>query len=397
MKRSIARMLMATAFAGAMSCGVFAADDTLKIGYINALSGPLKGIGQPGEVAVDIAVQEINDAGGVNGKKIELIKYDTGSDPKQASVAMRKLAEDDKVLAVIGPISSGESAVALNDAERLHILMLPTSASRPGLTDGKDFVWRLTVGEDKSFARLLTSLKRHGIKSDTAAIVYVSDEAVSNDAGSKTYPAVFDKFGIKYDTPIAVQYKSFDVSAQIAKVMEQNPDLVAVAALPDPAAKVIHELRRQGYKGRIIGSQLFSDPNIPELFGKDGDGAMFVAGFWRGRTPAATSFNTKFVEETAKRGVHKLGAHHSDAQAHDLVYLVRDAIIKAKVTNDPAKLAEERVAIRDALKGIKFTGVVGDNLCFNGHDGELPSFIIELKDGQWTKFDEFPPDTCPAT
>lgn len=368
--------------------------ETIKIGNIVVSAGPLKVTGETAITAADIAVKEINDAGGINGKQIELVRFDTGGDPKQASVGARKLAQDDKVLAIVGPLSSGETSVAFNDAERLKILMMPTSASAPGLTENKKYAWRLTEDERKQFGRLLKSIKDKGIKSDTAEIVYISEEVVSNNAGTKLYPVLLDEYGIKHGAPIAVQYKSFDMSAQAAQILQSNPDIVAIAALPESASKVIKELRRQGYKGRIIGSQIFADPNVTELFGPEGEGTMVVAGFWKGRNEASQAFNDKFVAEAERRGIHKLGAHHSDAQAYDTFYLMKQIMEKTGVTGDPAKLDDEREALVAAMDGVKFTGVLGDDICFAGHDAELPGYIIEIKDGQWTKFDEAPADKC---
>jgi branched-chain amino acid transport system substrate-binding protein len=374
--------------------GAAYAQDTIKIGNIVVTAGPLKGPGEPTITAVDIAVDEINAAGGINGKKIEIVRFDTGSDPKQASVGTRKLAQDDGVLAIVGPFSSGESAVAFNDAERLKILMMPTSASAPGLTEGKKYGWRLTEDERKQFGRLLKSIKAKGVKADTAEIIYISEEVVSNSAGTKLYPALLDEAGIKHGEPIAVQYKSFDMSAQAAQILQSNPDLVAIAALPESASKVIKELRRQGYKGRIIGSQIFADPNVVELFGPEGDGTLLVAGFWKGFSPASQAFNDKFVAETGKRGIKKAGAHHSDAQAYDTFFLLKQVMEKAGTTGDPAKLVEEREAIVAGLEGVKFSGILGNDLCFAGHDAELPGYVIEIKGGEWTKFDEAPADKC---
>jgi len=370
------------------------AEDTIKIGNIVVTAGFLKSAGEPTLTAVDIAVDEINASGGINGKQVEVIRFDTGSDPKQASVGTRKLAQDDGVLAIVGPFSSGESAVAFNDAERLKVLMMPTSASAPGLTEGRKYGWRLTEDEFKQFGRLLKSLKANGIKSDTAEIVYISEEVVSNAAGTKLYPALLKEAGITHGDPIPVQYKSFDMSAQAAQIMASNPDLVAIAALPDSASKVIGELRRQGYEGRIIGSQIFSDPNVVELFGPEGNGTMLMAGFWKGFSPEAQAFNDKFVAETAKRGIKKAGAHHSDAQAYDTFFLLKQVMEKVGTTGDPAKLEEEREAIVAGMEGVTFSGILGDDICFDGHDAELPGYIIEIKEGEWTKFDSAPADKC---
>ena len=386
-------ILAATALS--LIAGAAWAQDTIKLGNIVVTAGPLKGPGEPTLAAVDIAVDEINAAGGINGKKIELIRFDTGSDPKQASVGTRKLAQDDGVLAIVGPFSSGEASVAFNDAERLKVLMMPTSASAPGITEGKNYAYRLTEDERKQFGRLLKSIKAKGVKADSAAIVYISEEVVSNSAGTKLYPVLLEEAGIKLVAdPIPVQYKSFDMSAQAAQILQANPDIVAIAALPESASKVIKELRRQGYKGRIIGSQIFADPNVVELFGPEGEGTLLVAGFWKGRTEASAAFNEKFIAETNRRGIHKLGAHHSDAQAYDTVYLLKQVKEKAGVTGDPAKLEAEREAIVAAMNGITFSGILGDDICFVGKDAELPGYVIEIKGGEWTKFDEAPADKC---
>ncbi|WP_377298295.1 ABC transporter substrate-binding protein [Rhizobium sp. SGZ-381] len=378
----------------ALLTGPALAEDTIKIGNLVATAGFLKGVAEPAVVAADVALAEINAAGGINGKKVEFVRFDTSSDPKQASVGARKLAQDDGVLAILGPFSSGESAVAFNDAERLKVLMMPNSASTPGLTDGKTYGWRLSEDEEKQFRRLLKSIKARGIKADTAEIVYISEEVVSNSAGTKLYPKLLAEMGIKHGDPIAVQYKSFDMSAQAARILQSNPDIVALAATPDSASKVIKELRRQGYKGRIIGSQIFADPNVVELFGPEGEGTMLVAGFWKGFNARSQAFNDTFVAEAEKRGIHKLGAHHSDAQTYDTLYLMKQVMEKAGVTGDPSKLAEEREKINAAMQGVNFSGILGDNICFAGHDAELPGYIIEIKDGKWTKFDEAPADPC---
>lgn len=370
------------------------AQDTIKIGNIVAASGFLKSVGETAITAFDIAVEEINAAGGVNGKPIELIRFDSGSDPRQASVGARKLIQDDDVLAILGPFSSGESRVAMNDAERFKTLMIPTAASAPGLTEGRTYSWRLTEDEQKQFSRLLTALTASDIPHKTAEIVYVSDEVVANSAGTQLYPALLKEAGIETGEPIPVQYKSFDMSAQVATIMQKNPDIVAVAGLPESASKIIKELRRQGYEGRVIGSQIFADPNVTELFGPEGDGTIVVAGFWKDRTPQAAAFNEELLALLDEKGIHKLGAHHTDAQAYDGVYLLKQLMEATGITGDPEMVEEERAKLASAMEGVHFNGIVGDDICFAGHDAELPGYVIEIKDGQWTKFAEAAADKC---
>lgn len=391
-------LLTAAVAALAISATAPARAQEIVIGLNTVMSGVLKTVGETTVTAVDIAVDEINAKGGIAGKKIKLIKFDSGSDPKQAATGVQKFAQDDKALAIIGPFSSGEAAVGFPVGERLGIVEIPNAASTPGLTKGFSYAWRLTADEATQFTRLIKTLQKKGIKTDKAEIIYASDERVSNISGTQFYPAIFKANNIAFGDPIAIQLKSFDVSAQVAQALERKPDVMAIASTPDAAGKVMKELRRQGFKGRIIGSQIFADPNSLDLFGTDANGMIIVAGFWWDRTDATRAFTKKFAALNAERGLtSKKIPHHTDAQAYDIVYLLKAAMEKAKVTADPAKLAEERTAIRDALKGITFTGITGDNTCFNAdHDARLPGYVIEINDLKWNLYDSWPADfsTC---
>lgn len=389
------RTLLAGA-AGLLAAPAFAQTREIVIGLTMVKSGPLKTPGEATETSVDIAVAEINAAGGIAGKRIRLEKFDTGSDPRQAATAAQKFARDDNALAIIGPFSSGEAAVAFPVGERLGIVQIPNAASQPGLTGNFTYAWRLTEDEGKQFGRLLTTLQRRNIPASRAEIIYISDERISNITGTQFYPALLRARNIAFGDPVSFQYRTFDVAPQVTQIMQRNPEVVALAATPDGAGKVLRELRRQGFRGRVIGSQIFADPNSVELFGPEGDGMLIVAGFWWDRNDATRAFTAKFREENARRGLpHKRIPHHTDAQAHDIVHLYKQVMERANVTGDPARLAAERTAIRDALRGIRFTGVTGENTCFDAQrDAELPGFVIEIRNLQWSLFDTHPADQC---
>jgi branched-chain amino acid transport system substrate-binding protein len=366
------------------------------LGLTMVKSGPLKSPGEATETCVDLAVAEINAAGGVNGRRIRVEKFDTGSDPRQAATAAQKFARDDNALAIVGPFSSGESAVAFPVGERLGIVQVSNSASQPGLTANFTYAWRMTEDEGKQFGRLLTSLNRKNIPASRAEIIFISDERISNITATQFYPALLRARNIPFGEPVSFQYRTFDVAPQVTQILQRNPQVVALAATPDGAGKVLRELRRQGFAGRVIGSQIFADPNAVEMFGPEGEGMLIVAGFWWDRNDTTRAFTRKYAEENARRGLTtKRIPHHSDAQAYDAVYLLKQAMERARVTGETSRVAAERTAIRDALTGIRFTGVTGEDTCFDAaRDAELPGFIIEIKNQQWSLFDSFPADTC---
>ncbi len=386
---------LAIATVGLLAAGSAFAANEIVIGLNNVKSGPLKTPGEGTELAVDIAVKEINAAGGIGGKQIRIVKFDTGSDPKQAVVATRKFAQDDGALAIIGPFSSGEAAAAFPVGERLGIVQIPNASSAPGLTKNKPYAFRLTEDEGKQFIRLMKTIKRKNVPAKNAEVLYVSDERISKIVGVFLMPKLMKKFGISVGKPIGFSYSSFDLAPQVTKAMQSNPDIVGVASVGPPAAKALKELRRQGFKGRMIGSQLFADPNNIDLFGSDADGTLFAAGFWYKLNAKTRAFSKKFDAEVKRHGLKRPFPHHVDAQAYDIVYLLKQAMEKAGVTGNPSKLKAERAAIRDALKGIVFTGITGENVCFDQDgDAELPGYIIELKGSKWTLFDQHPADKC---
>ncbi|MEO7403669.1 MAG: ABC transporter substrate-binding protein, partial [Burkholderiales bacterium] len=156
-----------------------AAAQEIVLGLTHAKTGRYASVGAPTEIAVDIAVAEINAAGGVNGRKIRVEKFDTGSEAKNAQVAVQRFAEDMKALAVIGPFASQEAQVAFAAGERLEIVQMPNAASAPALTKDRKFAFRLTEDEGRQFERLLKTLgEKNLIKDKSAAVMYPSDEFV---------------------------------------------------------------------------------------------------------------------------------------------------------------------------------------------------------------------------
>lgn len=380
---------------GALLIGPAVQAQEIVIGASMAKTGRYATLARATETAIDIAVQEINEAGGVNGKKIKLIKFDTGGDPKQAVAAVRRFAEDEGALAVIGPFSSGEARVAFPAGERLGIVQMPNASSAPKLPDKFSYAYRMTESEFTQTVRLATSMKKKGIPMKTGAIFYASDEFVSKVVGTVIMKTVLTKFGVQLSSdPIGFPNAAFDLSPQVSQIRGKGVDLVAVGAIIQPAVKLKQEMERQGIKARLIGSQLFADPGVEKTFGAAGDGTLFATSYWYKRNDRTRAFNKKYVALNKERGINKPWPHHVDASAYDIVYVFKKAMEIAGVTGDKSKLKAERTAIRDALKDIKYTGITGD-ICFESTgDAQLGGYIIELKGEEWTLLDSHPPAPC---
>jgi branched-chain amino acid transport system substrate-binding protein len=348
----------------------------LVLGLTHAKTGRYAGVGVGTEIAVDIAVAEINAAGGVNGRRIRVEKFDTGSEARNAQVAVQRFAQDANALGVIGPFSSQEAQVGFAAGERLEIVQIPNAASAPGLTRNLKWAFRVTEDEGKQFARLLKTMgEKGGVSNRTAAVMFPSDEFVGKSLAG-WMPNLLEANGWKMVIPAeGFPTNATDLSPHITKLQGKTPGVFAFAGLPEGTAKVMKELRRQ-------------------ILGPDGEGATYVAWYWWDTNERTRSFERKFLEEAKKRGVNKTGAHHVDASAYDIVHVYADAMKRANVTGDAAKVKAERLAIREALRTTDVNGVIG-KICFTKeNDSELPGYIIRIRNGQRTLLDTHAPQKC---
>lgn len=387
------RKLLLAGLAACITLPLWAQD--LVLGLTHAKTGRYAGVGVGTEIAVDIAVAEINAAGGVNGRKIRVEKFDTGSEARNAQVAVQRFAQDANALGVIGPFSSQEAQVGFAAGERLEIVQIPNAASAPGLTRNLKWAFRVTEDEGKQFARLLKTMgEKGGVTNRTAAVMFPSDEFVGKSLAG-WMPNLLESNGWKMVIPAeGFPTNATDLSPHITKLQGKTPGVFAFAGLPEGTAKVMKELRRQGHNSVLIGGQIFADPDIAKILGPDGEGATYVAWYWWDANDRTRTFERKFLEEAKKRGVNKTGAHHVDASAYDIVYVYADAMRRANVTGDASKAKAERLAIREALRTTDVNGVIG-KICFTKeNDSELPGYIVRIRNGQRTLLDTHAPQKC---
>ena len=383
--------IVASTGAGTMPAS---ADQEIIIGLSFGRTGLYSTINKTTEIAVDIATEEINAAGGINGKKVKIVKFDTAGDPKQAVVAVRKFARDDNALAVIGPFSSSEARVAFAAGEREKIVQIPNASSAPGLADKFSYAFRLTESEYLQFLRVVKTLKGRNALKKSVAIMYGTDDVVSKAVGLAIMKPIFEKEGVAITGPLGFPSKAFDVAPQVSELKGKKLDYIGVATITPVAIRVLKEIRRQGIQTPLIGSQIWADPEIIEKFGSDGDGSVFITYFFYDRDDRSRAFSRKFVEAAAKLGIKKPFPHHVDVSAYDTMYVLKAAMEAAKVSGDPSKLAAERTAIRDTLGKLSYDGLIG-KICFESTgDAQLPGYVLTMQDRKWKLLEAHPALPC---
>src|SRR5436853_3889859 len=176
MKSKILGLLAATALSVAI--GQTANAQEILLGNLYAGAGPFGTLAKTNEIAAQMAVEEINASGGVGGKKLKIISFDTAGKPEQAVIGVRKLAEDDKVMAIIGPFSSGEARVAFAAGERTGIVMMSMASSAPKLAEPFTYGLRNTSDEGYMFRNVMKTLQEQKYPIATGAVAYATDDVI---------------------------------------------------------------------------------------------------------------------------------------------------------------------------------------------------------------------------
>ncbi len=358
------------------------------LGFATAKTGPYVSLANTNGIAVDLAVAEINAKGGIDGRTIRVVTFDTSGDPKQAALAVRQFAEDDKALAVIGPFSSSEVRVAFPAGERLGIVQMSMSSSAPNLTKGFAYAFRNTRDEGKVIDEVLATLRDKGMPLKTGAIAYATDDVVSKSIGTAVLPGLFAKYGVASGGAVDFQYNAFDLSPQVSKLAQTKPDVVGLGAPPEAAVNLAKEAKRQGLATRFVGGTTIADPDLPRRMDGAGDGMTIGTTFFQNLDDRTKAFAKAFGEKAAAAGIARREPNQQDAATYDIVYLIAEAARRAKATGTPDKLAAERTQLRDALAALKDVDALEGRISFGpDRDAIKPIYVIEARKGEWALLD----------
>jgi branched-chain amino acid transport system substrate-binding protein len=310
-----------------------AAAQDLVLGYAASDTGPYATQAKRNHVAIEVALDEINAAGGINGKKLSLQTFDTGGKPEQAVVAVQRFAEDLSALAVLGPFSSSECRVAFPVGERLGIVQMSMASAAPKVAAPFTYAFRNTVDETYTWERLLRTVVSKNFPHASVAIAYATDDAISQALGANVLPGRIAAAQIPLGDTITFRVGAFDFSAQVSQLMQKPTDLIAVGTPPDTLLRFLSELRRQEYHGRILGGSSIADVDLPERMGPNGDGTLVGATFYSGLDDARTkAFVERFRAKLQASGEPVIDPSQFDAASYDIVYIYAYAMRQAKVT-----------------------------------------------------------------
>ena len=361
------------------------AGSEVKIGAAFGLTGMWRDFTTKNTIAAQIAIDEINAAGGIGGVPVRLIAYDTGGKPMEATRMVRKLAADDQVLAILGPFSSSECEVAFPVGNKLGIPMISQASSKPGLAkEHRPYCFRNTIDEIKmGKVAVKAFMDRYQVKK--VAVVHDIKDAIGLVLGSKVLPTVFKKLGatvVNEGDYITYQTNDFDFTPQVTKLKGMDFDGIAFGGVYFDAVTFSKEMRRQGLSQNLVGGSPFINEYFPKSGGKDVEGTYAPCTFHHSISPRP--FMEKFTALAKEKGYDPPEPIMYDNNVYDTIYFIKLAIEKMGVTNRPEEIGTDREKLMNGLATIKdFKGLVGP-VSFNEEgDADKPIFVAEIKDGAW--------------
>jgi branched-chain amino acid transport system substrate-binding protein len=361
-------LLLSTALTG---CGG-AASDELWIAVVGPMTGENAQYGTFMRQAAELAVEEINAAGGVNGKTLMLQVEDDKMDPKEAAIVAEKLSGDTKVLAVVGHFSSSTSLAAIPIYDQNSLPMVTPSSTSPDLSGSSPYFFRGCVTDDL-LGGLIGQFVIEELQPGTAAVMYsVSDGPIANKT---RFIEVAEEAGIEIVADEAHDDSDKDFTAVLTNIASMEPDLVYLSTFYTPAALIAMQAKEVGLTDvEYIGMDGIYASDLISIAGEDAEGIM-AGGFFHPDSPVAeaasfiAAYREKWGEDPEGYG----------ANAYDIVYMIAEALENGGESREEIQTYLDKLG--DELP--PFVGATGPTGFDDNHDPVKAAVIARIEDGEW--------------
>ncbi|MEK1933296.1 MAG: ABC transporter substrate-binding protein [Pararhizobium sp.] len=350
-----------------------AADDTIKLGIVAPMSGPNARYGAFSMRGAELAVKDINAAGGVDGRKIELFNADSQGTPVEGVSATRRLIDEDEVDYIIGDVSSSVTLAMQPVAEDAGVLLLNAASSNPKITYGAGvggYKWTFRnypTDENRAFVVAKYAAEQRGF-SKFAVLSVDSDYGRSAIEFTKKYLPEFKGEILSED-----YYKEGEVDFRsvLAKIRDNGAQAIIMYGLADTTPIVARQMVEIGLAGKVtlVGNGEFNTEKTIKSAPTALEGAIEAAAWLPAfDSPESKAFVEKFTTEYNE-------APNNHAYVHwDTVNLLAKAIHEAG--------SADREKVRDALSKIKYKSPVGD-VTFDDHNqARLPMILLQIENGK---------------
>lgn len=359
---------------------------TLTVGLVVPLTGSLAGYGARQKAAVNLAVEDVNSAGGINGTALEVVILDDAADSQEASILVRRLAEEDKVLAVVGPFSNSGFEAAAHIAGVLAIPLVTASATKPGVTEqNRPWVFRFSLVESVATSKAIEAFRK--LYPNARRIVLAGDtrDSVSEYRVKTLYTAAVKAAGLEVIGMVPFETGTSNYDGIVAQIKALGPDGIAYSSSTAEAIGIAKELQRQGVKAPVIASfQNWQGPEI--VLGGDVMDGWITAGTFDedAQDPGAQSYLGRFAAAAeADPMIIKPVYSGVATQAYDTIMALAEVMRQTRVLPD-TDIKQARLAIQQGLQGLKdFKGLTGQVSMLPGGDITFNPLPFVARGGKW--------------
>ncbi len=355
----------------------------IKVGAIFAVTGPASFLGGPEARSAEMAVARINREGGINGEQVELIVKDSAGSPEKAVSFAKQLIEEERVVAIIGPSTSGESMAVKKIAEDGRTLLISCAAAEVIVDPVASYVFKTPQKDSFAARKIFAEMQRQSI----TTIAVASGNDGFGKAGKEQLEKLAPEFGIQVALSETYDSKATDLSALVAK-MKANPAIQAVVNWSvAPAQAIIAKNMRQGnWRVPLFQSHGFGNIRYAEAAGAAAEGIIFPCGLLLVAESLPDEHPQKALlmqYKTEYETLHKEEASAFGGYAYDALNMVAAAVRTG---------GTDRARVRDALEGLKNFSGVGGVFSFSpeDHNGlDIDSFaMMTVKDGRFILYQE---------
>jgi len=337
----------------------------IKIGVLVDLAHA--GDGQSIKNAIEFSQDEINQAGGVNGRQLEILIVDYKGAADNGAAEAANLISQKNVQAIIWQSPTASSVAATSPAQAPRIPLITISPRDPKVTEQSDSVFNITP-LDSSQGQQMGAYAANNLKARTAAIL-IEDGSAYSVGLAQSFADEFSKRGGQVSSRQTYKPTDQSFSQLIASISEANPDVVYVPGRDAAVATIAVESKQKGVKAVLLGADGWNDPKVLSVGGRALDGAYITSGYSADDpSPEARAFSAAYKRRFG-------GApDQAAALAYDATKILADALKRS---------GSDRAKLRDALQQTaKFSGLTGVITFEAGRNASRPAIIFKLQDGK---------------
>ncbi len=373
------RILKTATLLACLTASMAMAQSTVKVVGLVELTGTGTTSGTNFDNGIKLAVKEINAAGGILGRKIDYQAFDTQSNPG-VSKGLAQKAADDGAYVVMGPVFSGSILVSMAETRRAEIPNFTGGEAAAITQQGNPYIFRTSFTQASAMPKIANYI-RDNVKAKSVDVIYTNNDF--GKGGRDLIMKALESRGIKVASDISTEPGQLDFSSPVLKARQSSSDAVFVYTNEEEAARLLRELRKQGYNKPVIGETVLTSQKVIELAGDSANGAVAHVGL----TADAPQATVRKFDEAYQREF-KSRTDHNGLKGYSGMYIVK------AVTEKIGKFDPKAFAV--AMRGISLSakdhpGILLDVSFDANGDLDRESYMTRVVGGKQVVSDILPP------